>query len=319
MRAWRPIAAIVGVLVAAVVVGVFLAAEEDVDRARGRLEERARIVSTPAGSLQYAISGRGAPVLVVHGAGGGFDQGLLIARHFGGEGFQWISPSRFGYLGSALPPDASTSAQADAFAVLLDELDVERVSILAFSGGVPPALQFAERYPERTQCLALLSSAPFDASRRMANVRPIPDWLYQALFGSDAVYWLLTKTNRAQLEQAFDARPELRPNLAEQEEELLSAIVDGFLPASSRIAGVRNEGAAIDPATDYRIEAIHAPMLIIHARDDRINAFAIGEEIAARAPQAQFAALERGGHLLLHHHDEVRARVGAFLSACPSE
>ena len=44
----------------------------------------------------------GPPVLVIHGAGGGFDQALHTAQMFG-SGFQWVAPSRFGYLGTPLP------------------------------------------------------------------------------------------------------------------------------------------------------------------------------------------------------------------------
>lgn len=81
------------------------------------------------------------PVLVIHGAGGGFDQGRLVAETMVGGGFTWISVSRFGYLQSDLPDDSSTAAQAEAFADALDRIGVNRVGILAISGGAPPALK----------------------------------------------------------------------------------------------------------------------------------------------------------------------------------
>ena len=113
---------------------------------RSRLTEGSHLVRTRHGLLEYSVTGDGPPVLAVHGAGGGYDQGLLLARVYGGGGCRWIVPSRFGYLRSVLPADSSTAAQADAFADLLDSLGVERVAFLAMSGGVPPSLQFAERY-----------------------------------------------------------------------------------------------------------------------------------------------------------------------------
>jgi len=48
-------------------------------------------------SLIITILGEGPPVLIVHGAGGGYDQGLWVARDSVGEGFRIIAPSRFGY------------------------------------------------------------------------------------------------------------------------------------------------------------------------------------------------------------------------------
>ena len=43
---------------------------------------------------------------MVHGAGGGFDQGLELGD-FARAGFRVIAVSRFGYLGTPLPADAA--------------------------------------------------------------------------------------------------------------------------------------------------------------------------------------------------------------------
>jgi pimeloyl-ACP methyl ester carboxylesterase len=252
-------------------------------------------------------------VLVVHGAGGGYDQGIAIANAYGGDGFRWISPSRFGYLRSPLPADASTAAQADAFADLLDALEIERVSILAMSGGVPPALQFAARYPERTSTLVLLSSAPYTPLTADEQEFPIPIWLYQALFSSDFPYWALQNVSRSSLEPLFDITPELRAAAPAEEQAFMAHMVDAFQPVTARMDGLQNEGAAIDPAARYHLETISSPTLIVHAQDDQINPFSFGEYTAEHIPGAQFLPLETGGHLLLGHHADVRAQVNSFL------
>jgi pimeloyl-ACP methyl ester carboxylesterase len=308
-------------LIVAIAVGAAAAlfAKRDVDARKASLAAERRIAQTSHGPVEYISWGDGPPVLVIHGAGGGFDQGRLIARAFGGDGFRWVAPSRFGYLGSPLPADASTAAQADAFAELLDHLGVDRVSIVALSGGVPPALQFAERHPERTARLVLLSSAPFTPYAPDVQQRPLPDWLYQSLFGNDTIYWLLLKLNRGALEQAFDARAELRATMPREERAFLRELLDAFLPASARVAGVFNEGAAIDPSAWYALERITAPTLIVHARDDHINQFAIATALVERIPGASLMPLDTGGHALLGRHAEVRARVSAFLREEPAE
>lgn len=312
MSLWKWTSVAVVVVIAAGVCVALLAAE-DVNARRANLVAERRIANTGHGPVEYITWGEGPPVLVIHGAGGGFDQGRLIARAFGGDGFHWIAPSRFGYLGSPMPSDASTAAQADAFAELLDHLGFERVSVVALSGGVPPALQFAERHPNRIARLVLLSSAPFTPYAPDVQQRPLPDWLYQSLFGSDTVYWALLKLNRGALEQAFDVRPELRANMPDEERVFLTDLVDAFLPASARMAGVLNEGAAIDPSASYALERIAAPTLIVHARDDHINQFAIATALAERIPGAAFMPLETGGHALIGRHAAVRARVASFL------
>jgi len=147
-RLWQwVVLGVVGVLVVGAG-ATYLAYARDMRATRDRLAAGSQIVETRHGPIEVTTWGDGPPVLVVHGAGGGYDQGISIARAFGGEGFHWISLSRFGYLRTPLPADASTAAQADAFADLLDDLGIERVAILAMSGGVSPSLQFAQRYPE---------------------------------------------------------------------------------------------------------------------------------------------------------------------------
>jgi 2-hydroxy-6-oxonona-2,4-dienedioate hydrolase len=303
-------------LVAALAVGAittYLAYARDMRATHERLAAGSQVVVTRHGSIEYTEWGSGPAVLVVHGAGGGYDQGVSIARAFGGDGFRWISPSRFGYLRTLVPADASTAAQAEAFADLLDALNIKRVAILAFSGGVPPALQFAERYPERIAALTLLSGAPYTPLTAAQQKLPVPIWVYQALFRSDFPYWILQKVARSSLEPMFDITPALRTKLTPEEQPFIDSMVDAFQPVTARIDGVRNEGAAVDPGARYRVETITTPTLVIHARDDHLNPFSFGEYTAQHVSGAQFLPLETGGHLLLGHHAEVRARVNAFL------
>jgi pimeloyl-ACP methyl ester carboxylesterase len=96
------------------------------------------------------------PVLVVPGAGGGLDQGLSMVEDFLGDGYHYIAPSRFGYLRTPLPEDASPASQADAHVCLLDALGIQRVSIMGMSAGALSILQFALHYPERTEHVILL-------------------------------------------------------------------------------------------------------------------------------------------------------------------
>jgi pimeloyl-ACP methyl ester carboxylesterase len=292
---------------------IYLVQMFDTAAIRSRLAAGSQIVQTQHGQIEYATRGEGPAVLVLHGAGGGYDQGLSIAGLFGGDGFRWIVPSRFGYLRTPLPADASTPAQADALADLLDSLHVDRVAILAMSGGVPPALQFAMRYPSRTTALALLSSAPFTPLTAGDQKLPVPIWVYQALFGTDFPYWLLKRIAPSRLEPVFDVKPGLRAKLTPAEVAFVDTMMDEFEPVTDRTAGIGNEGAAINPETAYPLDQIAAPTLVVHSRDDGINPFPIGEYTALHIPGAEFMPLPGGGHLLLGNEDEVRARVNAFL------
>jgi 2-hydroxy-6-oxonona-2,4-dienedioate hydrolase len=312
-RVWRRRAMWLLAVLAVGAITTYLAYARDLCATRERLAAGSQIVTTRHGPSEYTSWGQGPAVLVIHGAGGGYDQGVAIAHAFGGDGFRWISPSRFGYLRSPLPADASTAAQADAFADLLDALNVKRVAILAFSGGVPPALQFAQRYPERTTALALASGAPYTPLKASEQKLPVPIWVYRALFSSDFPYWVLQHVAHSSLEPIFDITPALRDAAPAEEQPFIAHMVDAFQPVTARIDGVKNEGAAVDPAARYRVEQITAPTLVVHAKDDHLNPFGFGEYTAQHIPGAQFLPLASGGHLLLGRHAEVRARVNAFL------
>ncbi|MGE6698906.1 alpha/beta fold hydrolase [Hyphomonas sp. NPDC076900] len=300
------------ILVVLIGVALTLARTEAMVRAEA-LAGQSEVARTPHGLVEYAIRGEGPPVLVIHGAGGGFDQGLLLAEAVGGPGRRWISVSRFGYLRSPLPENASTAAQADALADLLTELEIERVDVLAMSGGAPPALQLAAQHPERVSAMVLLSPAPFTPFGGDVEGRPVPAAVYTAIAGSDVGFWLMKRLAPGTLRSAFDARPELLE--AAEDIDFVDRLVEGFQPASGRLAGLRNEIAAVDPQAEYDLETIRAPVLVVHAADDRLNPVAISETIAARISNAEFIRYNTGGHLLLGHHDDLREAIPEFLAA----
>ncbi|MGJ7459023.1 hypothetical protein ACR80S_03370 [Halomonas sp. MA07-2] len=110
----RAAAILISLLLVASLVVVTALYQRDIRHARERITVGSQVVETPCGLIEYAVAGEGIPVLVVHGAGGGFDQGLDALEPLAGEGLQLIAMSRFGYLRTPLPTDASAAAQADA-------------------------------------------------------------------------------------------------------------------------------------------------------------------------------------------------------------
>ena len=305
------LAAVAGVLLASAITCIGFS--RDLNRMDQQLRAGSTVVPTRHGQIEFTQWGSGPAILVVHGAGGGYDQGRLLADTFGPPGYRWISVSRFGYLRSDLPADASTLAQAEAFADLLDALGIDRVGILAMSGGVPPSLQFAQAYPQRTAALVLLSSAPFTPLTAKVQALPIPAWVYQALFRSDFVFWAIVKLAPAGLDRFFDISPQARAQLSPDDLAFVAGLIEAFLPVTLRTGGLANEGAAIDPLATYDLAAIGAPTLVVHARDDGINPVAIGSYLAAAIAGSDFVEVPKGGHLLLGHIPEVRAQVAAFL------
>jgi 2-hydroxy-6-oxonona-2,4-dienedioate hydrolase len=309
----RTILTIAAALILAASIATVVVYRRDMARLRAELAAGSTLIQTSAGPVEIGVTGEGPPVLVLHGAGGGFDQGLRLAAMFGTGGHRWIAVSRFGYLRSALPVDASTQAQAAALAEVLDGLGIDRAGVLAMSGGVPPALQLAALHPDRVSGLALLSAAPFTPLTAASQDLPMPAWAYRALFATDFPVWAITRLKPTALDPIFDVTLALRTRLNDEETADVMALTVGFLPVTDRLSGLANEAAAIDPAATYDLSRITAPVVVVHARDDGINPFPIGEYLAAHLPGACFLVLPDGGHLLLGHRDTVRDAVAGVL------
>ncbi len=160
----------------------------DLRAARQRLDSMgSQVIETACGPVECAIVGEGFPVLIVHGALGGFDQGLFLARSGDFRNNQIICVSRFGFLRSPVPPGATLDTQADAFAALLDALEIRQAAVFAVSAGSTSAIRFAARHPQRVSALILLGP---DAPGEPYMALP-PRFLSNILFGNDFVYWAM--------------------------------------------------------------------------------------------------------------------------------
>jgi alpha-beta hydrolase superfamily lysophospholipase len=128
--------------------------------AERRVSGRSAVIRTRFGDLEYAVAGRGrSALMMIHGAGGGFDQGLAFSAGLLARGLGVIAPSRFGYLRSDFPADPSSENQADALVELLDHLGVDRLVVGGGSAGALAAVQLALRHPDRCSGLVLLVPA----------------------------------------------------------------------------------------------------------------------------------------------------------------
>src|SRR5690349_21176886 len=164
----------------------------DIEAARSRVARGSEIAQTACGPIEYAAMGAGPAVLLVHGAGGGFDQLLDMARALAQRGFRVIAMSRFGYLRTPLPADASAAAQADAHACLLDALGIRRAAILGVSAGAPSSMQFALRHPERCAGLVLLvpvAYVPRPGGAPSLKTPPRAMFLFDTALRSDFFFW----------------------------------------------------------------------------------------------------------------------------------
>ena len=101
----------------------------------GRIAQGSRVIDTSCGPIEVQEAGAGVPLLAVHGSGGGFDQGMAFAAPLAKQGIRVIARSRFGYLRTPMPADATAEAQADAYVCLLDALRIRTAAVMGGSPG----------------------------------------------------------------------------------------------------------------------------------------------------------------------------------------
>lgn len=315
----RPGSIALGLLALALLVAAALVAhrfERDLDAARERAARGSTVVATACGPIEYQAAGQGIPLLMVHGSGGGHDQGMDFAGALVQHGVRVIAMSRFGYLRTPLPADASPAAQADAHACLLDALGLPRAAVLGASAGALSAMQMAIRHPDRVSALVLVVPIAYLPAAAADTAAPsaLAERVLLSLIGSDFVYWSALHLARDQVIQRVLATPPglvAAANPAEQAR--VNTVLEHILPVSARADGLRNETRVIKQLQSYDLAAIRAPTLLISARDDGYGTYAKAEYTAARIAGAKFVGFAQGGHLAVGHDDEVRRAVAAHL------
>jgi pimeloyl-ACP methyl ester carboxylesterase len=279
----------------------------DLGQARDRLGRvDSTTVTTGWGSLEYAERGAGDPILVSHGIFHGCDGGLLSVRE---EviGRRVIAPSRFGYLGSAMPRDASAAAQADAFVALLDHLDLERVDVLGISAGTGAALQSALRHPERLEHLVIMSGNWPGSPTAQAP----PRWA--TVFYSDPAMWTLRTLAPALMGRLMGVPPGFPRN--EDDARRVQELLESIFPLEPRREGAVFDAFVSNPdVSGYPLEGITVPTLVIHAIDDPLASHEAAAAAARRIPRCTLVSLPSGGHLGLGQSNRVQEEIAAFLA-----
>jgi pimeloyl-ACP methyl ester carboxylesterase len=285
-------------------VGTSLRYRRDLNAARARLAAVDRhVVSTRWGVVEYAERGSGAPVLVVHGIFQNCLSGLFSVRDLSDRRF--IAPSRFGYLGSSMPLDATPAHQADALAALLDALGIDQIDVIGESAGATSALQLALRHPERLKHLAVLVGNLPGSPTAVVQ----PSWTKRV--NRQFLMWALRALAPSTMARLVAAVPKGFA-MSSDDVRYVNEFIDSLFPLSP-------EGYNFDlfvsnaDVTNYNLEAITVPTLIVHTKDDQLASHEASRRAAERIPGARFVSLQSGGHLMLGQTKIIRDELADFL------
>jgi 2-hydroxy-6-oxonona-2,4-dienedioate hydrolase len=311
---------ILSAVVAALALAIYIAYARDIAAAKEKISSGSNVINTAQfGPVEYADVGDGAPILAIHGTGGGFDQGLLTAKSFMGDSItdthRVIAPSRFGYLKTPMPSDdRSPAVQADAHAALLDALGIKaKVTVIGASAGALSAAEFAAKYPDKVSVLVLAVPAAWspDAGSEGSAEIGSNDFIMNTVLRSDFMMWAITKMAGDQMISFLGVPAELQQSMTPKERENTERLIQMIQPVSQRYEGIKQDADNHQNRQWIALEQITAPTIIVDAKD--VVTYPGSKYTAEHIPNAKLVEFETGGHLLIGHGDEAIAAILQFM------
>lgn len=308
---WGGFAALAGMAVATAALGRRF--RRDMKAIAAALLDGSAIAQTSAGPIEYGRNGHGMSALVIHGAGGGFDQGLFVGHELLCSGHDIIAPSRFGYLRSPVPAKREPAAQADAHAALLESMHVGAAIVLGISAGAPSAIELALRHPDKVSALILVVPRAYvPGSEVSAEDAPFNRIVLNMIEkGEDFAFWLAARLAPRRVMRFLGVPAKAYDEADPLERARLLRIARSVLPLSSRMAGIRYDGETRIEA--WPLERIKVPTLVIATADDLYDTLPAARYTAEHIAGAELLALETGGHLLVGRVVEIQLKIADFL------
>lgn len=187
--------------------------------------------------------------------------------------------------------------QVEIFRELLDQLGIEKTYVLGTSAGGATAIKFAMMYSRRTKGLILYCSGypTLKEPEKRMTYAGMPEAMC-----NDFLMWLFS--------------PLFKP-LMGMEPETLKVI----LPMKPRKKGIVFDASVsntvmVNDCAEYDMSKLEAPVLVIHAKDDKMADFKNVEPWIVRIKDCTFIALDSGGHLMEGNSKKIDTAVEKFIA-----
>lgn len=247
-----------------------------------------------ADRIHYLDVGRGRPVILVHGGGGGGANWFRVMGPLS-QRYRVLAPDLPGFgLSSWMEPRRPLGwTGASWLASWLDGVGVDRFDIVGTSLGGLLALRLAQRWPERVGRLVLLSSAGLGRSVpwpvRLATLPGVGRWgLRPKLAGTRWLFERYLTSNRGQLRGQREAA--LLEYLYRSERLGDARQMARALRAFCGVGGQREVVSAGD------LKRLSTPTLVVWGGRDRFFPVRHGERAAAGMAAGRFALIPEAGH-----------------------
>jgi pimeloyl-ACP methyl ester carboxylesterase len=253
-------------------------------------------------NLYYEISGRGEPLLLLHGLGSSVRDWEKQLPTFPKQ-FQVIACDLRGHGRTEKPPGPySVPLFAADVAHLIKSLNFEPVHVLGISMGGMIAYQLAVSYPDLVQSLIVANAAPellVRGFRERLNV-----WQREMI---------VRLIGMRKMGEVLSERLFIKP----EQEKLRQVFVKRWSENTPR-AYLASMRAIVGWSVVDQLHNINAPVLVISADQD--YTFVSGREGLSRLPQAEFVTIQDSRHATpVEHPEQFNRVVLSFLSKGKNE
>lgn len=243
------------------------------------------IAGTPI-HIRYSGPQNGPAVILLHGIGSHLQTWDAWALELE-KNYRTI---RFDLPGAGLSPPDKTGDYTDARAMILissimDELGLERASLIGNSLGGRIAWSFAATYPDRCESLVLIAPDGFASPMFEYGTRPnVP--IFMILVRYTLPKWVLRRI----LEAAYSDSSLLTPETVQRYHDLIRA-------PGARSALIARMRQTILVQPEPMLELISAPVLLVWGEEDSIIPISNAVDYLSALKNVAFVPLQGVGHL----------------------
>jgi pimeloyl-ACP methyl ester carboxylesterase len=304
-----------GTLAAAGVVALlFVAAFVRPDVALGPLRAKyapppSRFVAVRGMAVHYRDEGRGAPLVLLHGAGASLHtwDGWAAALRDSVRVIRLDLPG-FGLTGPTPDDDYRIAAYVAFVDELLDTLRVPRASLAGNSLGGEIAWRYAAAHPDRVDRLILVDPSGYPVRVPPALVRAVQLPVVRSLLAVATPRWFLARN----LRDVYAADARVTPALVDRYYDLARR------PGNRLAALGRLTAREPDRWADVRL--VRAPTLLMWGAEDRWIPPALADSFARAIPGARVRIYPGAGHLPMEELPGLTAAdARRFLLASPAD
>lgn len=274
-----------------------------------------RQISTPTGDVMARVIGQGQPVLLVPGIGGGPE---VFARQI-----EHLAPRNrlvtWELRGLSLRDTGSVPTLSDHAAdahAMLESLGALRVPVIAWSTGVPIALELLRRAPERVSSLVLISGVsgrPFPLRLLRPSLPALVPFAARALTRLPSFGTRLAK-RAVQWPETMSWAKRLSVIGATFDEDVYADAVRHLADLDlSRVAVFLEQISQHDGR--MLLQMIDVPTLLIAGERDAFVPPRLAQDIASRIASAEVLIVKGGTHYALVEQPEVvNLRIDKFFA-----